>query len=77
MSELALSKNGCYCLNEDPHFPHTNITGHSGNPLKSDCDEQLLIQLHLNQTCKIDVSFITSLLTIITNNNYIIFNFSI
>jgi PITH domain len=49
-----LSKTGCSCLNEDPRFPHTNLfIGDHTLPLKSDADEQLLLQLAFMQTMKL------------------------
>jgi hypothetical protein len=46
-----LTKSGCYCLNEDTRAPHTNLfIGDHTLPLKSDADEQLLLQLSFQQT---------------------------
>lgn len=47
-----LNKTSCYCLNEDPSCDHTNVVGPSetGSPLRSNADEQLLLQLAFNQT---------------------------
>ena len=47
-----LAKSSCYCLNEDPHAPHSNLfIGDSTLALKSDVDEQLIIHLAFTQTC--------------------------
>jgi PITH domain len=49
-----LSKTGCSCLNEDQRFPHTNLfIGDHTLPLRSDADEQLLLQLAFMQTMKL------------------------
>ena len=47
-----LAKSSCYCLNEDPRAPHSNLfVGDSTLALKSDADEQLILQLAFGQTC--------------------------
>lgn len=50
-----LAKSSCYCLNELPSKPWTNlITGDRSTPgCTSDADEQLLLHLALNQTVKL------------------------
>ena len=49
-----LVKNQCYCLNEEPApHSHTSIIDFSGNALKSNADEQLLLHLSLNTTVKL------------------------
>jgi hypothetical protein len=46
-----LTKSACYCLNEDSRHPHSNLfVGDHTLPLKSDADEQLLLQLSFQQT---------------------------
>jgi hypothetical protein len=46
-----LTKSACYCLNEDSRHPHGNLfVGDHTLPLKSDADEQLLLQLSFQQT---------------------------
>lgn len=46
-----LTKSACYCLNEDSRHPHSNLfMGDHTLMLKSDADEQLLIQLSFQQT---------------------------
>ena len=49
-----LHKSLCCCLNEDLRAPHTNLfVGDHTLPLRSDADEQLLLQLGFNQTMKL------------------------
>jgi hypothetical protein len=46
-----LTKSGCYCLNEDTRHPHGNLfIGDHTLDLRSDADEQLLLQLSFQQT---------------------------
>ena len=50
----SLQKSLCCCLNEDPKAPHTNLfVGDHTLPLRSDSDEQLLLQLGFLQTMKL------------------------
>lgn len=50
----SLQKTLCYCLNEDPKAPHSNLfVGDHTLPLRSDTDEQLLLQLGFLQTMKL------------------------
>lgn len=49
-----LDKASCFCLNEDIKHSHKNLfMGDSTLPLKSDCDEQLLIHLAFQSTVKL------------------------
>ena len=49
-----LTKSGCCCLNEDPRATHSNLfVGDETLPLRSDADEQLLLQLSFMQTMNI------------------------
>ena len=49
-----LVKSQCYCLNEEPApHSHLSIIDGSGNTLKSNADEQLLLHLSLNTTVKL------------------------
>ena len=50
----SLQKSLCYCLNESPKAPHSNLfVGDHTLPLRSDTDEQFLLQLGFLQTMKL------------------------
>lgn len=46
-----LDKSACYCLNEDPENPVSNLF--IGASIRSNTDEQLLLQLSFNQTVRL------------------------
>ena len=51
-----INKTGCYCLNEDPSAPHSNLFGFENDGshiLKSDADEQLLLSLTFTQNVRL------------------------
>jgi hypothetical protein len=51
---VALNKSGCYCLGEDSNNSMENLfIGMDDLLLQSDTDEQLVVCLALQQTCKI------------------------
>ena len=59
-----LGKSSCYCLNEDLTHNHKNLFESSGNVLKSNADEQLLLHLSFIQTVNLH-----SLKIIVPDNN--------
>jgi hypothetical protein len=49
-----LTKQACYCLNEHPLAPHSNLfVGDHTLPLKSDADAQIILHLAFNETVKL------------------------
>lgn len=50
-----LLQGSCFCLNEDPIFPFSNLFNQNETSyLKSSADEQLIIYIQLNQTCRLN-----------------------
>ena len=50
-----LLQGSCFCLNEDPVYPYTNLFNQNdASYLKSSADEQLIIYVQLNQTCRLN-----------------------
>ncbi|DAZ93579.1 TPA: hypothetical protein N0F65_009927 [Lagenidium giganteum] len=50
----AIDRSGCYCLNENPKFPYTNLfIGDATLQLKSDADEQLIVHIEFQDAVKI------------------------
>lgn len=49
-----LEKSECFCRNEDPRFPHTNLfMGDSRLGCKSEADEQLILHMAFQETVKV------------------------
>ena len=49
-----LEKSECFCRNEDPRFPHTNLfMGDSRLGCKSEADEQLILHIAFQETVKV------------------------
>ncbi|KAL3942269.1 MAG: hypothetical protein SGBAC_003508 [Bacillariaceae sp.] len=49
-----LEKSECFCRNEDPRFPHTNLfIGDSRLGCKSEADEQLILHVAFQENVKI------------------------
>eukprot|EP00621_Florenciella_sp_RCC1693_P013149 CAMPEP_0182552904 /NCGR_PEP_ID=MMETSP1323-20130603/49215_1 /TAXON_ID=236787 /ORGANISM="Florenciella parvula, Strain RCC1693" /LENGTH=183 /DNA_ID=CAMNT_0024764617 /DNA_START=15 /DNA_END=566 /DNA_ORIENTATION=+ len=55
-----IDKKQCFCLNEDPAHPHTNLfMGDERLFLQSDSDEQLLVHIQFNEVVKLSaISFV-------------------
>jgi hypothetical protein len=52
---LRIDKSKTYCLNEDPAFKHDSLfMGDASLPLKSDADEQLLLQVGFPEVVSLD-----------------------
>ncbi|KAJ0392260.1 hypothetical protein P43SY_002903 [Pythium insidiosum] len=50
----AISRGGCYCLNEHPSFPFANLfMGDDTLLLKSDADEQLILHIEFQDAVKL------------------------
>ena len=53
MEPISISQERCYCLGENSQFPFSNLFIDGDFPLKSDADEQLVINVGFRQTSRV------------------------